>query len=258
MILCDMDGVLATGPRGDTTCGEPIYRTFMDITDELERIRAAGVPIHVVTAKVEAEAAQVLQAIGLEDHVASVVGADRLFWPSLWAAARARRLPNALSKSLCRRLLPRGQEERAVMIENHHPHLREMLAARAIDLGILVPPIAMEGNRITTWFDLNLALRIAREFATGTLDSEDLSGRGVQLYAWNGDRPERLDPSRLPSITLGGQHLIHLPGLSVEDSPAVEALHTGSILRPGGANVVTTVRAGRRFLKRFVQRFSPS
>jgi hypothetical protein len=52
--------------------------------------------------------------------------------------------------------------------------------------------------------------------------------------------------------------LIHLPGLSVEDSPAVDTLDTGRILRPGGANVVTTVRSGRRFLKSLVQRFTPS
>jgi hypothetical protein len=258
LILCDMDGVLATGPGTDTACGQPIYRTFVKVPDELGRIRAAGIPIHVVTAKVEAEASQVLQAVGLDGHVASVVGADRLFWPSVWAGVRKGRLPRSVSKSLCRRLLQQDQAERVVMIENYHPHLCEMLAAGAIDLGILVPPISMDGGRISAWFDIDLALRVAREFVIGTLDPAELSGGNCALYRWDGEDLHQVDLSYLSVITEGCGYLLRLPGLSVEDSagsaPAVEDLQTGNVLLSGRRSLVSTVRVGRRFLRDMVRR----
>lgn len=260
MILCDMDGVLATGPGRDTMPGEPIYRTFARAPEELERIGAAGIPLHVVTAKVESEAAQVLEAIGLDAHIASVIGANRLFWPTVWAAVRRRRLPSSLVKSVYRTVLPARQGGWVVMLEDRRENLREMLAAGAIDFGILVPPISVSEGRVVQWFDLDLALRLARELATGGPGALDLSGLGVSLRRWNGDATEEIDAEDGRAMREGERYLIRLPSLSFAASsgPTLERLDTGRVLTPGRANVVTTVRAGRRAVRRIVGRMSGS
>jgi phosphoglycolate phosphatase-like HAD superfamily hydrolase len=72
MILCDIDNVLATNCGRDTAIGEPIYRTFVQMPTAFHDIRRACVPIHVVTAKAEREARQILAAIGLSAWVDSV------------------------------------------------------------------------------------------------------------------------------------------------------------------------------------------
>lgn len=261
MILCDMDGVLATGRGMDTARGEPIYRTFTEPPAELERIRADDIPFHVVTAKVEAEATQVLRAVGLDGHIASVIGADRLFWPTVWTAVRRRRLPSSLTKSVYRRVLPTRQDQRVVMIEDRHEHLSDMLAANVIDFGILVPPISITDDRITEWFDLNLALWVARKLVTGRVVAAELSRRSISMYRWQGGGPKELDLADLPVGFGGGGYLLHLPNLSFDPpsaGPTLETLNTGRILKPGRPNVVTTVRAGRRAFRQIVGRFSSS
>src|SRR4029450_14155735 len=83
MILCDIDNVLATNCGRDTAIGEPIYRTFVQMPTAFHDIRRACVPIHVVTAKAEREARQILAAIGLSAWVDSVIGAHNLLWATL-------------------------------------------------------------------------------------------------------------------------------------------------------------------------------
>ena len=65
MILCDLDNVLATNRGRDIATGQPIHRTFVGLPPALLDIRQARVPIHIVTKKTEAEARQILAAIGL-------------------------------------------------------------------------------------------------------------------------------------------------------------------------------------------------
>lgn len=262
MILCDMDGVLATGPAGDTAWGEPIYRTFREIPPELDRIRAAGISLHVVTAKVEAEAIQVLEAIGLDAHVASVVGADQLFWPSVLAAIKNRRLPRSLSKSVYRVTLAAGRAGRVVMLEDRQQHLHDMLAAGVIDFGILVPPITITEGYIRESFDLDLAFRMARELASGKLQPAELVSLDVSVYGWQSGVPESFDLAGLEAFPRGERYLLHLPKVTFAEAPssgpAVDCLDTGRVLVPARANVVSTVRAGRRFVRRIVRRFRGS
>jgi phosphoglycolate phosphatase-like HAD superfamily hydrolase len=94
MIACDLDNVLATNRGMDTSHGEPIHRTFRSLPPQLGVIREAGLPFHVVTAKVSRQAWQILRAVGLADQVTSVVGAEVLFWPTIWSALRRGRLPS--------------------------------------------------------------------------------------------------------------------------------------------------------------------
>lgn len=262
MILCDMDGVLATGLGRDTTPGEPIYRTFTEAPDELELIRAAGIPFHVVTAKVEAEAAQVLDAIGLHPRIESIIGANRLFWPSVWAAARKGRLPESLAKSVYRRVLPTPQGARIIMLEDRQENLHEMLAAGAIDRGVLVPPISVSGGRIVEWFDVNLAFRVARGLAMGSMSAADLTRLDISIHRWHEGDLEPLDPADAAGILEGERYLLRLPGLSFDGSPSagpsLESLDTGRVLMAGRRDLVTTVRAGRRVVRRIVRRLSGS
>lgn len=260
MILCDMDGVLATGAGRDTECGEPIYRTFLDPPEELEFIRAAGVPLHVVTAKLEAEAAQVLKAIGLEGHIESVIGANRLFWPSVRAAVTKGQRPRALVKSVYRDLLPTDNAARIVMLEDRRQHLWEMFDAGAIDFGILVPGISFSENRVVRWFDLNLALRLARGLATGELDATDLCQLDVSIHLWRRGRAERLELGQHLELLEGERYLLVLPSRSPGGSssavPTLEGLNTHFVLRPVGPSLVGTVRALRRVFRKIVARVS--
>lgn len=262
MILCDMDGVLATGPGGDTAHDEPIYRTFTEPPDELDLIRACGIPFHVVTAKVEAEAAQVLEAIGLRDRIASVIGANRLFWPTLWAAIRKGRLPRSLAKSVYRTVLPARGDRPVVMLEDRRENLCEMLAAGAIDYGILVPPISTSEGRIVEWFDVNLALRVARELARGSADAAGLSRLDLSIRPWRNGETERREREGVAMILEGERYLLRLPALSFADMPApgptLESLDTGWVLTRGRRDLVTTVRAGRRVVRRIVGRLRGS
>jgi hypothetical protein len=254
MILCDIDGVLATGPTGDTAVGEPIYRTWPHVPEELQRIRDAGIPFHVVTARVGAEAAQVLRAIGLDGYPDSVTSADSLFWPSVWAALRRGRIPEALSKGAYRPIRAEPGSGPVVMIENHQPHLIDMLAAGIIDFGVLVPPITIKADQVSRWFDLELALRLARKLVTNDDPSSELRTSGIGVFAWTEDDLEELDARHLPLTLQPGKHLFRLPGFSSTagspSAPTLGSLDTGQILDPGGGSLVTAVRQGRRLVRR--------
>lgn len=253
MILCDLDGVVAVGPEGDTKPGAPIYRTFAKVPSELETIGAAEIPLHLVTAKVEPEARQVLEAIGLDHQITSVLGANRLFWPSIWVEIRRRgRLPRSIRKSVCRRVLRDRDRGSVVMLEDRLENLEEMLAADAIDHGILIPPLRLGGDRVLAWFELDLALRIARELATGKLEAPEVSRLGISVYRW---RSDRLEPVQEPLTSVQGpsRYVLRLPSRSYGDdptaAPTLEALDTGRVLAPGRPTVVGAVRAGRRALR---------
>jgi len=254
VILCDMDGVLATGEAGDTATGRPIYRTFREIPPELARIRDAGVPMHVVTAKVEPQARQVLHAVGLESCFDSVVGADRLFWPTVWDSFKRGRVPRAVSKKACRKLLPDPRGRAVVMIEDHPGHLQELLSAGLIDLGILVPKILVVGGEARTWFDLDLALRIARALTTGKPSEINLELTGVSIHRWVEGVAEEIDDLENDLMEEGHRFLMRLPTLrppEVNDrADGVSPLHTGQVLKSTGFGVVGAVRATRRALRR--------
>ena len=243
-----MDGVLAVGPHRDTEWNQPIYRTFVDPPAEFDSIHAAGVSMHLVTAKVEAEAHQVLEAIGLDRHFASVVGADRLFWPTLWAAARKRRVPEALTKSVCRGILQPQDGMRVVMIEDQAQNLVEMLTAGAIDFGILVPAFTISGERVEQWFDLDLALRIARELATRPVEPSELADLGIELSSFQ-------DANSDVTGTAGA--LLELPGRSCHRSERplpqlLASFATDRKLVPSRRNAISIARAGRRLARRMI------
>lgn len=239
MILCDIDGVLATAEQGDTRCGHPIYRTFTPPLEEVERIRDAGIPLHAVTAKVEAEAWQVLEAVGLHRHVRTVVGADRLFWPTIRGALRTWRVPSTVHKSVCRQILEGECDGPVVMIEDREGNLREMLEAGAVDVGILVPPMTAEDGRVVSGFDLDFVLHLARRVSLG----EDCVG----VLARGGVRVLRSVPDK-------GQYLFRIPPHPLADDPAMapslRSLSTGRVLEGGRPTLVTTVRTGREVLGR--------
>lgn len=259
MILCDMDGVLATGSGRDTAPGEPIYRTFTEPPGELELIRAAGIPFHIVTAKVEAEAVQVLEAIGLDPHIESIVGANQLFWPSVWGAVTRGRFPRTLVKSAYRTVLPAQQGQRIVMLEDRRDNLREMLAADAIDCGILVPSIRIARGHLVEWFDVNLALGLARQLAVGGMDPAGLSTLDVSIRRWYDGDFQELDSREMSGIREGERYLLRVPGLSFRSlasrGPSLESLDTGRILMPGRRDLVTSVRLGRRLIRRTIRNF---
>lgn len=182
MILCDIDGVLAFGPYGDDTQpGQPIYSTFVSPLREIDAIRKAGIPFFIVTAKVEAEARQILSALGIGPSVDGIVGADRMFWPTLVAELSAGRLPRGVRKSVSRTILPDPSGAPVVMIEDRRANLEEMLSRRSIDLGILVPPPGPDRKNLSVWFDLGLALRLAQWAVEGELDPEVLEAEGVSV-----------------------------------------------------------------------------
>jgi hypothetical protein len=240
VILCDMDGVLAMGPRGDTAPREFIYRTFVEYPTALRRIREAGIPVHLVTAKVEAEARQVLRAIELEGDFTSIIGADQLFWPTLRSALRRRRLPAAIAKSTFRSVLEVPPGRPVVMIEDNRGNLLEMLGEGAIDFGILVPPLRMEGERLARGFDLELAFSVARRLSDPRLD------------------PATLAEDDIPLLRSHGGYLLHLPELrdvgGAPPLPDLKALTTGVVLQASGADVVSAIRAGRRLVRNLLVR----
>jgi hypothetical protein len=251
-----MDGVLAVGPHRDTEWHQPIFRTFSEVPEEFGHIREAGVSLHLVTAKVEVEAAQVLRAIGLHDHFDSIIGADRLFWPSLWSAARKGRLPGSLAKSACRRILAANEGRPVVMIEDQAHNLIEMLAAGAIDFGILVPPFTRSGNRVDEWFDLNLALRLARELTTEAVDLRGLTGSGITA-SYPRQLPDgSVELQDMTASAGGAGFFLHLPVRKPFDdiqSPFLALINTGQDLIPSRRNAISIARSGNRFIRRMIR-----
>jgi hypothetical protein len=229
MILCDLDNVLATNRGRDTAPGQPIHRTFVGLPPAFLDIRQARVPIHIVTKKTEAEARQILAAIGLTAWVDSVIGANRLLWATLLDGVRRRRAPSNVSKVFCTRFLSAHRTGPVVMIEDRAGHLREMLDHGSIDAGILVPPIRFNGDDVAEWFDVNTALLTAFAMVVGTMAIPRLSREG----GFAEDRGMIRLPSQRPGI---------------EGVPAVTAdqLATGQVLRSARFSPVSLLRQARR------------
>src|SRR4030095_9176813 len=174
MILCDIDNALAAKLGRDTAIGEPI--TFVKVPTAFHDIRRACVPIHVVTAKAEGEAHQILAAIGLRAWVDSVIGANKLLWATLLDGLCLGRAPTKVSKAFCRRFLSDVGAGPVVMIEDRESHLEDMLSHGSIGGGVLAPPILFNGNHVVQWFDLNSALLAALAMVLGTRSVRARSG----------------------------------------------------------------------------------
>jgi len=243
MILCDIDGVLAFGPTGDTAVDLPIYRSFVQVPPEFGRIVRDGIALHVVTAKVADEAAQVLHAVGARSLFSRVIGAEDLLFPTLRRAVWNRELPRALYKSTFRSRLRVGPSERVVMLEDNRWNLEEMLARGAIDFGLLVPPIVVRQALVQRWFDLDYALGVARELANGLQSNTSLAAAGINV-----ESRER-DPRS--GSALGW--LVHIPDAlprgTSEQSLPLEMLDTGSRLVSKSRNIVSMLRNAKRRLK---------
>lgn len=254
MILCDMDGVLARGPIRDTAPGHPIYRTFVERPVELERIRTAEIPIHLVTAKEEAEASQVLRAVGVAEYFHSIVSANQMFWPTVRSALMKGRLPGTIAKSTARRLVPSPRSGVVAMVEDRREHLQAMLEDRAVTFGILVPPIVVSDGRVTNWFDLDLTLRVARGLVQGTLGAADLADLGARVARFRTGSLEAVDLELEAGPLVGHGYLVEVPPLgssdASHDAPSLESLDTGHTLRAGPRTTVSMVREGLRILRR--------
>jgi len=233
MILCDLDNVLATNRGRDTAIGQPIHRTFVRLPPALLDIRQARVPIHVVTKKTEAEAEQILAAIGLSGWVDSVIGANRLLWATLLDGVRRCRAPSKVSKVFCTRFLSARRTGAVVMIEDRPGHLREMLDHGSIDAGILVPPIRFNGDDVVEWFDVNAALLTAFAMVVGT----SVAPLRIRDDGFTEDRGMIRFPSQRPGT---------------EGVPLVtaEQLATGQVLQRVRASPVSLLRQVRQRLDR--------
>lgn len=253
MILCDLDMVLATAGGKDTTPGEPIHRLFTEPPSQLQRIRQREIPFHIVTAKLKREAWEVLKAIGLAPHVDSVIGAEALFWPSIWTAFREGRRPNSISKVWYTRAIQNKERHskprRVVMIDDRRHHLTEMLASGCIDAGILVPPLRCEGDEIVEWFDLDLTLRIASRLVTRESPAE-LARLGCAVFRWSRGQLTEVHSPAGEHGHAADRYLVVVP--TVKPSPAVKlhALDTGHVLQGRCTSVVAIVRATRALCRR--------
>lgn len=254
MILSDLDGVLAMGPGRDTSPGDMIYRTFSEVPRGLLQARNQGVPLHLVTAKVEGEARQVLAAVGLETHFASVIGADRLFWTTLRRALHTLRMPSAVFKSGYRSFIKAPGYQPIVMIEDNRNNLLEMLASGAIDYGILLPPIRIEEGLVVRGFDLGLALDLASHLATGNQTLEAFSEVEVSRLR----EPRRGETQSQESVSScahsePGRYIFHLPPLihqgSTKPPIPLESLSTGVRLVADHRSVISAVRGARRLAR---------
>jgi len=231
MILCDLDNVLATNRGRDTATGQPIHRTFVGLPPAFLDIRQARVPIHIVTKKTEAEARQILAAIGLTAWVDSVIGANRLLWATLLEGVRRRRAPSNVSKVFCTRFLSVHRTGPVVMIEDRAGHLREMLDHGSIDAGILVPPIRFNGDDVAEWFDVNTALLTAFAMVVGTT--------AIPRPSREGGFAEDRGMIRLPS---------QRPGIEGVPAVTVDQLATGQVLRSARFSPVSLLRQARERL----------
>jgi hypothetical protein len=228
MILCDIDNVLATNCGRDTAIGEPIYRTFVQMPTAFHDIRRACVPIHVVTAKAEREARQILAAIGLSAWVDSVIGANKLLWATLLDGVARGRAPTKVSKAFYRRFLSDIGAGPVVMIEDREGHLEDMLSHESIDGGVLVPPILFDGNHVAQWFDLNAALLAALAMVLGT---RSVRARSAGMFVAD-QRIIRLPPER--------------PGLGGVPAVTADQLATGELLRKARLSPISVLRQVRK------------
>jgi len=260
MILCDLDNVLATSGGLDIGHGQPIHRTFLTPPPELEQIRLAGIPFHVLTKKPESEAWQVLRAIGLDRYVTSVVGATALFWPSVWHALSHRTLPTSISKTFFARTLSPSPEASVVMIEDRRENLHDMFDAGIIDIGILVPPIRVSDERVVEWFNLNIVLKIAKDLTKPAAHELDLSGNGLTVYRWRRGMPERIPTGTVGRLIRPGQYLVEVQTVPVADvaSPlTLMRLATGQRLTAGRFGAIRALRIGRSMLQQLTTALHP-
>ncbi|MCZ6625764.1 MAG: hypothetical protein O7B35_16285 [Deltaproteobacteria bacterium] len=250
MILCDLDKVLATSRGMDTTYGERIHRTFVQLPLQLQIIREAGIPFHIVTTKTEAEAWEVLRTIGLDKHVTSVIGANALLWPSVWSALKNGRIPVSISKAFYGRAIPNNNSGRVVMIEDQRNNLNAMFEAGCIDVGILVPQVSVVENRVVEWFDLDLVLRVARELVTDSMNADELARLGLKAYRCQTDGLKEIDIRDLKIMRRNDRYLIEMPIVSALKDPSsgimLQSLDTGYTLTTRRLNVVTALRTGRQ------------
>lgn len=258
MILCDLDMVLATSYGSDTVPGQPIHKTFREHPEQLDAIKDDGIPFYIVTAKVEREARRVLRAIGFEGYVTSVIGADRLLWPTLWRAMKQRRIPTFISKALWRSAIRGAEASRkadcVVMIEDRRSNLLDMLEYGSIDVGILVPQIRVEGDSVVEWFDLDVALRLARKIVLQIDAGELLSTGPVRIYQWSESGLESCNISALCAGRGRYRYLIEMPALSSilrDQSPlALGLLETGHTLEGDILSMTSLLRACKRLGRR--------
>jgi len=250
MILCDLDGVLATSHGRDTVAGGTIHRTFVCPPEQLRMISEARIPFHILTTKVEIEAWEVLRVIGLDKYVKSVIGADTLLWPSIWSALRKGQVPSYLSKAFYKRAVPNDNGERVVMIEDRRENLLSMFEAGCIDFGILVPKIRVVGEGVVEWCDLARVLQVARELAVAKVDEANWSGLGLNVYRWQRDRLEKLSLDAFRRPCGNSRYLLEVPKVSAVESgtPGVrlQSLDTGYVLTARRLNIVAILRGCRR------------
>jgi len=254
MILCDLDGVLATSRGVDTTYGETIHRTFVRSPFELQMINEADIPFHIVTTKIEAEAWEILRVIGLDKYVKSVIGADTLLWPSIWSALKKGRVPCYLSKAFYKRAVPYDDRGRVVMIEDRRENLLSMFKAGCIDFGILVPKIRVVGERVVEWCDLARVLQVARDLAVAKVDEASWSRLGLVVYHWQRDRLEMLSLDGFRRPRGNSRYLLEAPKVSAVESgsPGVrlQSLDTGYVLTARWLNIVAILRGCRWLFRR--------
>ncbi len=250
MILCDLDRVLATSHGMDTTYGEPIHRTFVQWPLQLQTIKEAGIPFHIVTTKLEGEAWEVLSAIGLDRHVTSVIGANALLWPSVWSALKNGRVPASVSKVFYGRTICNVKGGFVVMIEDRRENLNEMFDAGCIDFGILVPQIRIMGARVAEWFDLDLVLRIARELVIDSMDAAELGRLGLKAYRYQTEGLKNIEIRGLKQMRCNGRYLIEVPTVSAirpsSSGVMLQSLDTGRVLTARRVDMITALRLGRR------------
>lgn len=252
MIACDLDNVLATNRGMDTSHGEPIHRTFRSLPPQLRVIRDAGLPFHVVTAKVSRQAWQILRAVGLADQVTSVVGAEVLFWPTIWSALRRGRLPGTISKAAFTRFVPTSGA-RAVMIEDRIANLEVLFRAGTLDTAILVPPLRIVEERVVEWFDLDSVLRLAADLARSVADVREIERRGYSILRWTptavlpvggADAADAIGRAPLifeaPRLRAGGSERA---GVDLRE------LDTGERLTATSADAISAVRETLRLLR---------
>jgi hypothetical protein len=257
MILCDLDMVLATSNGGDTRAGQPIHRTFKDCPVELDLIKEEGIPFHVVTAKVEEEALRVIRAIGLDKYVTSVIGANGLLWPTIWLALKKRRIPSSISKAFWRKAI-RGAEsgkkaQCVVMIEDRRSNLLEMLEHGSIDVGILVPPIRLAGDSVVEWFDLGLALSLARVLVLRLDGSQLFASCPLRVYQLRGEQLHPTDSVNLLAGPEPRRYLIELPAMSSnscqEQRLLLRSLETGCDLVASRTDITSLLRVCKRICR---------
>jgi hypothetical protein len=257
MILCDLDKVLAMNRGLDTTPGAVIHRTFLNPPIQLQRIKDSGIPFYILTAKTEAEAWEILRAVGLEGYVWSVIGAEALFWRSVWHALKNGRMPSAVSKAFYQQRLHDEVSRPRVMIEDRLDRLIEMFEMQCIDFGILVPEIRVVEGWIEEWFDLDAVFRAAQTLAMGKIDEAEYVKAGITMCRWEAGEFQEIEVSDCERLLRAGMHIVKIPKVPASNCSeplSLQKLDTGCILSAKPRSVVAALCAGRRIVRRLAPR----